>query len=659
MSQLSWNASATKGGDGGAMFRSVMVNPVLDVPGVDQGDPAILRFQGVYYLYHSGRDCVRVYESKNLVDWTEMGVALVASTKPDHWAQIDLWAPEVIYANGVFYLYVAGAEKNEGKADDHKRRIGVATSTSPIGPFEFADRPLVQQWSIDAHPFKDADGTYYMFYNIRDETTRGPDGVIGCGNVVDKLLSFTELEGKPVFVCKPDFPWEGSLEKDWYWNEGPFTIKRLGVYYQMYSGGCFYQPTYHLAYATSKDIRGPWVKWPKGVSIPILRSNEEVWGPGHHVVTKGPNGVQDYVVYHGRAGDGATRSNYIDPLYWQGDCMYIDGPTAHRRLGPFTPRVSIEEWQVRGKAILDQRHLLNYLWEFWWDFSAQACFLLAAGPGGELVLTADPENVDFTIHLTGQNRKTVAWDLSDVVLGLNLEFSTPQLIRVVRSGDIVELFINDVLVWRGTVALGPSTVGIATEAGQYVTVYGVILTGFFRDSFSCEDLSNTNSGLAIFTVKNDCSAWRGVRGHFTVTEQGLQAGEKSTLLRPLEYSNFELQVDLGGRGRTGVYPIYLTDEEHICVKFDVEQRELEVTVSGPGAPLVWEIPVETEEAYHWQHLRVQKFGQQLGIYFNERQVFQFQLNEDFLVVQDSQWYVGVFAEKEGKVDNVSVMEIVE
>ena len=284
---------------------------------------------------------------------------------------------------------------------------------------------------------------------------------------------------------------------------------------------------------------------------------------------------------------------------------------------------------------------------------------MAAGPDGELVLTTDPENVDFTIHLTGQNRKTVAWDLSDVVLGLNLEFSTPQLIRVVRSGDIVELFINDVLVWRGTVALGPSTVGIATEAGQYVTVYGVILTGFFRDSFSCEDLSNTNSGLAIFTVKNDCSAWRGVRGHFTVTEQGLQAGEKSTLLRPLEYRNFELQVDLGGRERTGVYPIYLTDEEHICVKFDVEQKELEVTVSGHGAPLVWEIPVETEEAYHWQHLRVQKYGQQLGIYFNERQVFQFQLNEDFLVVQDGQWYVGVFAEKEGKVDNVSVMEIVE
>ncbi len=640
------------------MFGSEVVNPVLDVPGVDQGDPAILRFQGLYYLYHSGRDCVRVYQSKNLVDWTEAGVALVASPQADHWAQIDLWAPEVIYSNGIFYLYVAGAEKKEGKADDEKRRIGVATSTSPIGPFQFADRPLVEEWSIDAHPFKDADGAYHMFYNIRDETTRGPEGVIGCGNVVDKMVSLTELAGQPAFVCKPEFPWEGSLEKDWYWNEGPFTIKRLGVYYQMYSGGCFYQPTYHLAYATSKAIGGPWVKWPNGVSVPILRSNKEVWGPGHHVVTKGPNGVQDYVVYHGRTGDGATRSNFIDPLYWRGDSMYIDGPTAHRRLGPFAPRVSKEEWLVRGKVILDERPLLNYLWEFWWDFSSKASFLLAEGSDGKLVLTADPQHGTFNIHFSGQNGGQGAWDLSDAVCALGLKFSTPHLVRVIRSSEIVELFVEDVLIWRGTVALGPATVGVTAEGGRKVTLYGVILTGFFRDSFSSEDLSGMNSGLALLTVKHDCSAWGSATGSFTAAEQGLQASGESTLFRILEYGSFELQVDLGGHGNTGVYPLYLSAEEHIRIELDAKENKLEVAVLGHAAPLVWEIPVELEEVYKWQHLRVKKIGQQLIVYFNGRQVLQFQLHKKFSVFRNGQWFVGVFAETEGKIDNVSVMEIV-
>lgn len=627
------------------MPRARYSNPILDVPGVDQGDPAILRFQGLYYLYHSGRDSVRVYESDNLVDWKAAGVALQVSDEAEHWAQIDLWAPEVIYSNGTFYMYVAGAEMKHGRADDQKRRIGVATATSPTGPFEFLNTPLVEEWSIDAHPFKDADGMYYIFYNIRDETVRGPDGVIGCGNVVDRMKSLTELVGNPAAVCKPEFPWEGSLEKDWYWNEGPFTIKRLGTYYQMYSGGCFYQPTYHVAYATSDDIRGPWVKWPDSVSVPILQSNQEVWGPGHHVVTKGPNGVQDYVVYHGRVGDGATRSDFIDPLYWHGDCMYIDGPTAHKRLAPFVPRVSKQTWVVKEKAILDQRPLLNYLWECWWDFSSPARFVLAEATDGELVFEADPRNSNFFIHFVGANEELVTWDISPVILALNLEFSTPQVIRVMRSSEIIELFVNDVLVWRGTVALGPSTVGVDLEADWEVVLRGVILTGFFRDSFSSEDLSGTNSGLATLTVKNDYAAW--------------SDGVGGSRLRPLEFSNFELQVDVAGEGRVGVYPVYLSEEQYIRVELDFNGASLEVSVKGFGDWFVQERSVECVDVCQWQHLRVLKIGRELVIHLNEKRVFELILSTDLPISNDGQWYVGVFAETEGRVDNISVLEIVD
>ncbi|MGE5598135.1 MAG: family 43 glycosylhydrolase, partial [Bacteroidota bacterium] len=231
-------------------------NPVLSLPRVDHGDPSILRFCGRYYLYHTGTERVPVYVSTDLVHWEPLGTALEASRRPGHWAQIDLWAPEVIYENGLFYMYVAGAQKRDGRADDEIRRIGVAVAERPEGPFRLADEPLTDEWSIDAHPFKDADGTYYLFYNVRNELTRGPGGVIGCGNVVDRMLDLRTLAGRPSLVCRPELPHEGNLEGTWFWNEGPFVLRGYGRYYQMYSGGCYYQPTYHVAFAQSPICHG-------------------------------------------------------------------------------------------------------------------------------------------------------------------------------------------------------------------------------------------------------------------------------------------------------------------------------------------------------------------------------------------------------------------
>ena len=113
--------------------------------------------------------------------------------------------------------------------DDSSRRIGVAVSDSPTGPFILADEPLTDEWSIDAHPFQDSDGTWYMFYNVRNEYTRGPNDVIGCGNVVDKMVTLEKLEGRPSLVCKPEFDHEGTHEGDWYWNEGPFTMRNGNI----------------------------------------------------------------------------------------------------------------------------------------------------------------------------------------------------------------------------------------------------------------------------------------------------------------------------------------------------------------------------------------------------------------------------------------------
>ncbi|CAG9621101.1 glycoside hydrolase family 43 protein [Sutcliffiella rhizosphaerae] len=309
-------------------------NPVISIKGLDHGDPAVLRYNGKYYLYHTGPREIRVYVSADLIYWEAAGIALHASDDPNHWAQIDLWAPEIIHENGTFYMYVTGAVKNEaGFGNDEIRRIGVAKSNNPTGPFTLAKEPLTDEWSIDAHPFKDDDGSYYLFYNVRNSFTRGPNDVIGTGNVVDKMTDLENLSGNPTMVVAPEHLWEGNKEHSFFWNEGPFVLKKDGIYYQMYSAGFFGDDTYGVYYATSTTPMGKnamedksWKKWNGGQ--PILKTNDACHGPGHHVVVKGPNGVDDYIVYHGYEPDEniGERRVRVGRFKWEDAHIWLEPP---------------------------------------------------------------------------------------------------------------------------------------------------------------------------------------------------------------------------------------------------------------------------------------------------------------------------------------------
>ncbi|MFC3688077.1 glycoside hydrolase family 43 protein [Aquipuribacter hungaricus] len=316
-------------------------NPVLDAgPTVDHGDPFVLEHLGVYHLFHSGPRGVDAYVSEDLVRWEPAGTVLTGAGE-DHWAQLELWAPEVVHQDGEFVMYVAATRpgvgrRSAGKAcgadggDDTLRRQGVARAPHPLGPYTWDDEPLVDEWSIDAHPFTDDDGRRWLFYNVRNDDTRHADGTLGCGNVVDEVLPDGRLAGSPVPVAYPSEPWEAGPDAEQYWNEAPFTLKRRGRYYQMYSGGFFGGDGYALGVTVADSVAGP---WRKETVRPLFTSGGDVSGPGHHCVTVAPDGVTPYAVYHGYVGDGFGRKVHADRLYWAGD-----GPQLGRgAVRPTTP----------------------------------------------------------------------------------------------------------------------------------------------------------------------------------------------------------------------------------------------------------------------------------------------------------------------------------
>jgi hypothetical protein len=221
-------------------------------------------------------------------------------------------------------MYISATE-----GDEEGRRLGLARSASPLGPFVFDDTPLVDRWSIDGHPFRDDDGTMWLFYNVRAPDR---DGVRGTGTICDRMLAPNQLEGNPTQVTFPSQAWEGPYG-DWYWNEGPYVLKRRGVYYQMYSGGFHRDGTYAVGVAEARSPRGPWTKFPDN---PVLRSSEHIVGVGHHSFVFGPDVATPYAVYHGYVDGQEGRKVCLDRLFWAGDRPHIAGPTEGEQ--PVPPR---------------------------------------------------------------------------------------------------------------------------------------------------------------------------------------------------------------------------------------------------------------------------------------------------------------------------------
>jgi GH43 family beta-xylosidase len=312
---------------------ATFTNPVLNGTDADHGDPFVIRYLESFYLYHtgetSGRRGISVHRSDDLVHWEFQGFALEASETG--WAYSDLWAPEVVYERGTFYMYVSAAPRlagepssrwQQGQGDDMSRRIGVARSSTPLGPFVLDEQPLLDEWSIDAHPFRDDDGTMWLFYNVRSDETR-VDTAQGTGTVCDRLVAMDRLEGKPTQVTYPSQDWEGPY-RDWYWNEGPYVLKRRGIYYQLYSGGFYNDSSYAIGVAEARSPRGPWTKYDGN---PIMRSGERIQGPGHNSFVYGPDAATRYAVYHGYVAGETGRKIHLDRQLWRGDGPRIAGPT--------------------------------------------------------------------------------------------------------------------------------------------------------------------------------------------------------------------------------------------------------------------------------------------------------------------------------------------
>lgn len=272
-------------------------NPICP-PGLNIADPTARVWKdGKLYVYGSRDESFKYYcsydhwvlSTSDLMHWEYTPNVFASRGKNDQvpFNDLPLYAPDIAFKNGVYYLYYCQPTGIEG----------VAISTSPEGPFTHAKEIYLKKKNqIDPALFVDDDGqAYYIWGQFQEKIAKLKPNMteIDTSSIVDNLVT----------------------EKEHFFHEGGYMVKRKGIYYFVYAHmGRKGMPTC-IGYATSKSPMGPFKYG--GVIIDNDGCDPQNWNNhGSIVEFKG----QWYVFYH-RTTNGCVNSRKacIEPIYFNED----------------------------------------------------------------------------------------------------------------------------------------------------------------------------------------------------------------------------------------------------------------------------------------------------------------------------------------------------
>lgn len=209
----------------------------------------------------------------------------VLHVKDVPWASSQMWAPDAAFKNGKYYLFFP--------ARDHEGifRIGVATSSSPGGPFKAEEQYIQGSFSIDPAVFIDDNEQAYMVFGglwggqlEKWQTNTFVDGAEGpaadapalgprIAKLSEDMLSL-DSEVHEIVILDEDGEPITAGDEDRRYFEGPWIHKYNDKYYLSYSTGS----THKLVYAVGDHPMGPYTY--QGVILPPVIG----WTTHHSII---------------------------------------------------------------------------------------------------------------------------------------------------------------------------------------------------------------------------------------------------------------------------------------------------------------------------------------------------------------------------------------
>lgn len=288
------------------VYGSVFSQKTLSINETIVHDPVMIQQDGTYYLFCTGKG-ISMFSSKDMTNWTKLNQ--IFETAPQWVSKVvpnfdnHIWAPDVSFHNGQYYLYysVSAFAKNTSA-------IGVATNKT-LNPadknYKWEDHGIVIQsvpnrdlWNaIDPNLIYDENNTPWLtfgsFWNGLKMVKLNAD----LKTIAQPEEWYTVARRERTFTLEDKDPGDAALE-------APFIFKKEGYYYLFLSWDYCCRgenSTYKVVVGRSKTVQGPYLDATgkslfEGGGTLVIEGNKNWAGVGHNstYTFKG----KDYLVFH-------------------------------------------------------------------------------------------------------------------------------------------------------------------------------------------------------------------------------------------------------------------------------------------------------------------------------------------------------------------------
>lgn len=289
-------------------------NPVI---GLSLPDPSIIKADDGYFYLYATEDIAYtpIFQSKNLVDWKQIGAAFNEKTRPSWEPKGGVWAPDINYIDGKYVLYYCMSVWMGVQTCG----IGVAVADSPKGPFIdkgplFRSNEIGVTNSIDEFYIEDH-GKKYLIW--------GSFNGIYCIELAHDGLSLKK----------------GAIKKQIAGTmmEGSYVLKKGHYYYLFGSTGTCCEganSTYTTIVGRAKSLFGPYVN-KKGEKMldnkyeVVIHGNDYFAGTGHNAEIVKDDAGNDWILYHAflKSNPGQGRILMLDRINWKDNWPTVAGNT--------------------------------------------------------------------------------------------------------------------------------------------------------------------------------------------------------------------------------------------------------------------------------------------------------------------------------------------
>jgi len=269
---------------------------------------------------------VPVATSSDLIHWSfatdpRTGKRLDAMPHLGTWAKEGFtWAPEVLQLGSQYLLYYTASDRRKDA-----QCVGVAVAADPLGPFtDNSPEPLVCQLklggTIDASPFRDGDGSLYLYFKNDGNRVHERTSLWGQRLSADGR----SVVGQPTALMDDRAGWKERV------IEAPTMIRSPAGYELFYSGGFFgWNPEegglspYAMGYASCSGPLGPCTDSPDNPILHSFRDKEAgcLSGPGHQSIFEARG--RAFMSFHAWAATSGCRKAddkrylYVAPIFWK------------------------------------------------------------------------------------------------------------------------------------------------------------------------------------------------------------------------------------------------------------------------------------------------------------------------------------------------------